>query len=283
MSFQYVPTLLRTPIIPNWSIQRGIWRGVGVDDGLIAFNTNNYNFGYYVITQNLWAYQLKIDSAVYSPIFSDVNGYIYWQYSSNYLYYSRSYGWILHNRFPGYEPKEKYNSETKQYDGDAFHAGNIPNANDGATSYLQPRGTNRNSGGVNRTIAFQFPRWQSVKRMQFGEYEPKGGLSGKKYMGIPRWRDNYYTYYERSLEKKNGKFSYGAVSYTNGKWLIGEANSPAGWCEGEEPSRDKSVTFRFCKPEGSTIYGYNRTLTFIDYVQGSETTPAYMGEVAIWR
>ena len=283
MSFQYVPTLLRTPNIPNWSIQRGIWRGVGVDDGLIAFNTGNYILGYYVITQNLWAYQLKIDNVVYSPIFNDVNGYIYWQSVGNYLYYSRSFGWILHNRFPGYEPKENYNSETKKYEGDAFHAGSTPGASDGATSYLQPRGINRNGGGANKTITFQFPRWQSVTRTQFGEYEAKGGLIGKKYLGRPRWCDNYYTYYERSLAKKNDKFSYGAISYSNGKWLIGEVGSQAGWYEGDEPSRDKAVTFRFCKPESSTIYGTNRTVTFVDYVPGGETAPAYMGEVAIWR
>lgn len=283
MSFQYVPTLLRTPSIPNWSIQRGIWRGVGMDNGLLAFNCGNYNLGNYVITQNLWAYQLKIDSSVYSPVFNDVNGYIYWQYNSYYLYYSRSFGWILHSRFPGYEPKENYNSETRQYDGDAFHAGSIPTAADGATSYLQPRGTNRNGGGANKTISFQFPRWQSVNRTQFGEYEAKGGLSGKKYIGLPRWRDNSYNYYVRSLEKKNGSFSYSNISLTNGKWVIGEVNSPAGWYEGEEPSKTAPVTFRFCKPEGSTISGYNRTLNLADYVQGSETTSAYMGEVAIWR
>ena len=40
-----------------------------------------------------------------------MNGYIYWKYGSSFFYYSRSYGWILHNRFPGYEPKEKPGKE----------------------------------------------------------------------------------------------------------------------------------------------------------------------------
>ena len=99
MSFQYVPTQLRSPTIPNWNPQKGFWRGIGADSGLLAFNTDNGNLGYYVITQNLWTYRLKIDNAVYSPVFNDVNGYIYWKYSSSFFYYSKAYGWILHNRF----------------------------------------------------------------------------------------------------------------------------------------------------------------------------------------
>ena len=75
MSFQYVPTQLRSPTIPNWNPQKGFWRGIGADSGLLAFNTDNGNLGYYVITQNLWTYRLKIDNAVYSPVFNDVNGY----------------------------------------------------------------------------------------------------------------------------------------------------------------------------------------------------------------
>ena len=119
--------------------------------------------------------------------------------------------------------------------------------------------------------------------MQLGEYEPKGGVSGKKYFGLPRWRDSSSNYYIRSLEKKNGRFSYGGIRYESGKWLLGELNSPSGWWEGEEPNKEKAVTFQFCKPEDSEITGSNRTLSFYDYVQGDETGVAYLGEVAIWR
>lgn len=142
MSFQYVPTQLRSPTIPNWNPQKGFWRGIGADDGLVAFNTNNTNLGYYVITRNLWTYRLKIDNAVYSPVFNDVNGFIYWKDNSNFFYYSKAYGWILHNRFPGYEPREDYNPETLMYEGDAFHSGYfLPSAYDNAYVFLQPRGT----------------------------------------------------------------------------------------------------------------------------------------------
>ena len=108
--------------------------------------------GYYVITRNLWTYRLKIDNAVYSPVFNDVNGFIYWKDNSNFFYYSKAYGWILHNRFPGYEPREDYNPETLMYEGDAFHSGYfLPSAYDNAYVFLQPRGTNRNGGGAERT------------------------------------------------------------------------------------------------------------------------------------
>ena len=284
MSFQYVPTRLCSPTIPNWTFPPGFWRGIGADDGLVAFNTNNTNLGYYVITRNLWTYRLKIDNAVYSPVFNDVNGFIYWKDNSNFFYYSKAYGWILHNRFPGYEPREDYNPETLMYEGDAFHSGYfLPSAYDNAYVFLQPRGTNRNGGGANKTVYFDFPRWQSVTHRQFGVYEPKGEVSGKKYFGLPRWRDNSSNYYVRSLEKKNGRFSYGGIRYESGKWLLGELNSPSGWWEGEEPNKEKAVTFLFCKPEDSEITGYNRTLSFYDYVQGGETGVAYLGEVAIWR
>ena len=85
MSFQYVPTQLRSPTIPNWNPQKGFWRGIEADSGLLAFNTDNGNLGYYVITQNLWTYRLKIDNAIYSPVFNDVNGYIYWKYGSSFF------------------------------------------------------------------------------------------------------------------------------------------------------------------------------------------------------
>ena len=132
-------------------------------------------------------------------------------------------------------------------------------------------------------LYFDFPHWQSVNRMQFGKYEPRGGVSGDKYFGLPCWRDDQSNYYVRSLEKKNGYFSYGGIRRENGKWILGDLNSPSGWWEGEEPKKEKPVTFQFCKVEDSKITGSSRTLLFYDYVQGDETAPAYLGEVAIWR
>lgn len=283
MSFLYSPTLLRTPTIPGMNIARGVWVGQGVDAGLISFSTGVSSLGNYVITKNLLAYQIKVSNSIYSPVFNDVNGYIYWISGSNYIYYTPKYGWVLHNRFPGCEPKEEYNSKDKQYEGDAFHAGSLPGISDGATSSFQPRGTNRNGGGSSITLTFWFPRWQSVKNTRFGEFDPKSGESDKKYLGTPRWRDNSYVEYPRGLKKQNGKFVYGDIRYENGKWLLGNLNNPSGWWEGAEPSKTSSVTFRFCKPEGSEITGSNKTVSFVDYVVGEEKLPAYLGEVAIWR
>ena len=102
-------------------------------------------------------------------------------------------------------------------------------------------------------------------------------------MGLPRWRDNQGSYYVRSFNRIASHYTYGSIRYESGKWIIGTVNSSGGWWEGKEPDKKFSVTFTFCKPEDSEITGSNLTLTFYDYVQGNESAPAYMGEVAIWR
>lgn len=283
MSFHYIPTMMRSPTIPGYVLQRGYWRGVSADEGFLILYHGNSNLGNYIITQQLWSYQLKIDNNIFTPIYNDVNGYIYWQYSSTYFYCSKSYGWVLSNVFPGYEPKEVYNSETHEFEGDSFHSGSVPSIGDGKYSYLQPRGTNRNNGGSNKTVYFWFPRWQSTNGVLCGEYEPKCGKTGTKSVGLPRWRDNQGSYYVRSFNRIASHYTYGPIRYESGKWIIGTVNSPGGWWEGKEPDKKSSVTFTFCKPEDSEITGSNLTLTFYDYVQGNESAPAYMGEVAIWR
>ena len=106
MSFHYIPTMMRSPTIPGYAPQRGYWRGVGAEQGFLVLYHGNSNLGNYIITQQLWSYQLKIDNNIFTPIYNDVNGYIYWQYSSTYFYCSKSCGWVLSNVFPGYEPKE---------------------------------------------------------------------------------------------------------------------------------------------------------------------------------
>ena len=138
MSFHYIPTMMRSPTIPGYAPQRGYWRGVGADEGFLVLYHGNSNLGNYIITQQLWSYQLKIDNNIFTPIYNDVNGYIYWQYGSTYFYCSKSYGWVLSNVFPGYEPKEVYNSETHEFEGDSFHSGSVPSIGDGKYSYLQP-------------------------------------------------------------------------------------------------------------------------------------------------
>lgn len=102
-------------------------------------------------------------------------------------------------------------------------------------------------------------------------------------MGCPRWKDSSGNTYIRSLEKVLGRWNYGAIHYENGKWLIGSVGAVNGWYEGSEPSLTSSVIFRFCKPEGSEVMGSDRTVTFVDRVEGGNTAEALLGEVAIWH
>lgn len=285
MTFQAVSTRILSPAIPGLSLPSNIWLGQGPDQGLYVYGTNNSTIGIYVMTRGDWTYRLKVDSTVYLPVFNDINGYIYWKATSgsNYFYYTKRFGWVLHNQFPGYEPVEIYDSETRKYSGDAFHSGSPPTMRDDASSNLQPRGTNRNDGGANKTITFYFPRWKSTKNTLFGEYEPVIDVTETKFIGLPRWLDNYSRQYVRSYEKISGYYTYGEVRYFGGKWVIGTPGNPAGWWEGAEPSKTSAVTFRFCKPEDSLITGSNRVLSLYDYVAGDNNENGYFGEAAIWR
>lgn len=281
MSFIYAPTCLRFPAIPNFELRGGIWRGVDDDDGLVAYETGSSRFGYYIMTEGLFCYRLDISGSAFNPVFTDINGYVYWK-GSGYFYHTLTYGWVLCSQFPGYEPLETYDYESREYSGDSFYvASSLPHSEDSTIS-LTPRGRIRNEGP--KTLKIVFPRWVSKNSGELGEYEGTGGCEGSKVLGLPRWRADNWEYHVRSLEKdKTGHFTYGAVHYANGKWLIGDEDSESGWHEGSEPNKDGSSVFTFCKPEDSEITGKNITLTFRDYVVGEDSEKGLVGEVALWR
>lgn len=274
MSFILNPSRLCIPAVPGLFYSNDkTYRGYGADNGKFAFQTS---LGY-IIAEKL-AFSLKVGGSEYAPVFSDVNGYIYWSNGSDYIYYSVNYGWVKCSRFPGYEPDEYYDSDEKKYKGDGFWSGSFPSASGNET--FHPRGSNRNSGS-NVTVSWYWKRWQSSKL--FGEYNPQGDASGKLYFGSPRWKDGDGVYYVRSINKENGKYTYGGIAYNGSKWIIGAVNDPSGWWEGSEPSKSGSTTFRFTVPAGSEITGKNKVVSFYDYVLGEETTVVYLTEVAIWR
>jgi|GEM_PF-7110429 len=276
MSFIAIPSRLCTPSVPNLSYyDDGTYCGSGADAGKYAFHCS---LGY-IIASN-FAYNLKVDGTIYSPVFSNVNGYINWSYGNLYIYYSHKYGWIFirSSLFPGYEPEEFYDSEESRYMGDEFWSGSIPSI--GSSSTFSPRGSIR-TGGSSKTVQAVWERWQSNNRL--GEYNPQGGASGKRYFGSPRWKDGIGDYYVRSISKIDGKYTYGSIVYSSGKWVIGTINDKNGWWEGSEPSKNSSTIFRFKVPAGSEVVGQDRTVTFHDYVLGEEKKEFYLSEVAVWR
>ena len=121
MSFQRVPGLFRIPNVPGFTPPDVIWRGKGADEGFFAFSAGYSWGGHVIVRSNNLCPCLQIDGAKYTPVFTDINGYIYWQ-GSGYVYYTKTYGWVLCDKFPGYEPLEnhKWKDESYEWEGDSF-------------------------------------------------------------------------------------------------------------------------------------------------------------------
>ncbi len=281
MSFQYVPSLFRIPEVPNLSSPNAIWRGKGRDEGYFAMNVG-YGWGGNIIVRDPnFCYKLQIDGSLLTPVFSDVNGYIYWE-GSGYVYYTQTYGWVWCDRFPGYEPIENYEWEEEgvKWTGDRFYTFSDPPYSPDSEVEMQPRGSIAESGEA-KPLKAVWPRWVA-KNGEFGVYEGKDGESGEKIKGLPRF-EGRGEYFVRSLNKDKGYYTYGRIHNASGKWVIGEIGSAGGWHEGSEPKADGSVTFKFCKPEGSEAEGTDISVSLKDYICGDETEAAFLGSAAIWR
>ena len=93
MSFKYAPSMFRIPEVPNLTPPPGFWYGEGTDAGYFAFSPGSYGWGSYIMTRGDFAYSLKIGGSVLRPVYSSINGYIYWE-GSGYVYYTLTYGWV---------------------------------------------------------------------------------------------------------------------------------------------------------------------------------------------
>jgi len=281
MSFLYAPSQLRIPQVPGWSPPDGVWCGIGEDAGRFAFRMSAW--GGYVMTDGGFCWSLEADGIEMRPVYSSVNGYIYWE-AEGYgcVYYTQSYGWVWCDVFPGYEPLEEVTQDPAtgeaKFDGDGFyHIASIP-CRDGGEAAMSPCG--KLFGKPEKTVRAVWRRWAS--QYEFGKYGPKGGASGDRYLGLPRWRGNG-TYYVRSPAKEDGHYAYGQIRFSDGKWTVGEVGSDSGWWEGAEPSKEGPVTFRFVANEGSEAEGADFDVAFLDCVRGDGTADVMLGEAAVWR
>lgn len=283
MAWEKVPGDFRIPDCPCCDYPQGIWRGYGNDEGLYQFETDWNWGGWIMVKKENFVPTLLVDGSEMTPVYDDVNGYIYWQGSPGYIYYSREYGWILCSQFPGYEPLENYEftEEGVKWTGDSFYsAWDLPYyPND--EEELFPRGSNYDKG-ESKKLTIKWPRWVKDSG-RFGPYTGTDGRTGTKYFGLPRFRGDG-EFFVRSLNHDRYYcYTYGRIHYENGKWVIGTIGSTSGWHEGSEPKKEGSVTFVFMKPEGSEAEGHDITVSLYDYVEGEESSVGYVGEVSIWR
>ena len=146
MSFHYVPGQFRIPKTPLFAMPDGIWCGADADSGVFAFEAG-YSWGGRIMSREL-CFSLSIDGSVMKPVFSSINGYIYWS-GSGYVYYTQTYGWVyMSGMFPGYEPLEDYDSKDgeRTWTGDRFYTFYSFPQQSGSAATLTPRGAIHDSG-----------------------------------------------------------------------------------------------------------------------------------------
>lgn len=126
---------------------------------------------------------------------------------------------------------------------------------------------------------------------RYGEYTHCSN-GGTKVFGCPQWNGMGGGTYTKTVAKtKNNQFQYihsndssKNIYYENGYWVVGKRNSYSGWWEtSSQPSPNSPINLTFHKPANSDAEGQDYTLSFIGYVAGNETTPAWVGDVAKWQ
>jgi hypothetical protein len=172
MSFHYVPGQFRIPKTPLFAMPDGIWCGADADSGVFAFEAG-YSWGGRIMSREL-CFSLSIDGSVMKPVFSSINGYIYWS-GSGYVYYTQTYGWVyMSGMFPGYEPLEDYDSKDgeRTWTGDRFYTFySFPQQN-GSAATLTPRGAIHDSG-QEKELTVVWPRWKAKRNTSAQRRKPR--------------------------------------------------------------------------------------------------------------
>lgn len=172
---------------------------------------------------------------------------------------------------PGYMPVSWYNDEIDKTEGDSLWKGRFPSWSS-TTQTFTPQGVAEDE----KTVEFYMPRWEKVsggvdpdERMGVvGTYCDPDGINNDIVVGTPLFTDTYnHTCFPKSVEKTpwgthqiipggyydcyrlSEHFTYGDIYYAHANglsaWVIGVYTSPNGWYKGEEPSKERDVTFTF--------------------------------------
>lgn len=116
--------------------------------------------------------------------------------------------------------------------------------------------------------------------------EPSGtDIIEYRWVGVPRFVDEEGTQYVRSANTVDGQYiydeqyTYGIIHRNyEGTWILGVEDSSEGWYEGTEPDMYNDVTFT----GQGILTGYEKVITFDEYIMGDETYTKYIGEVGLW-
>ena len=303
----FSPQKMLFPTIPNFTMNaRTFLVGTGNDLGFIAYNTEQQGW---IISKKI-GYKINLSNGeVLEPVFQDVNSYCYWTNSKYLLYYTSQYGWVLlqrfralnlnveRDRYPGYVPIEySYfddSDERTVWRGDTFYTGEIPT--EGSTTTFTPRGWLKDtSAGTTTdpiTVSMSFEYWKkdtsstSISGPVYGVYIKNTDNSDKKVIGSPQFKDENNERYVKSLypQEDGVHYTYGAIHYEGGKWVIGTIGDANGWWEGQEPNIDNSTTFYFRKNDDSEATGTDKIISFEEYAAVTEKKEIYLGEIAIWH
>lgn len=109
--------------------------------------------------------------------------------------------------------------------------------------------------------------------------------SDTKVVGVAVFEDGNSNEYIQSVEKEQTskytyEYSYGDIHYDRSYgWVIGSPGSGT-WWEGSEPDVDNDVTFDEHDEDGAT--GESKTISFVEYRMGDETTTAYYSDIGLW-
>ena len=288
-----IPTLLGDIKLYTATIYP-IWRS---EDGYFLFYTQQEGW----IISSMFGMSFKIDDSIFYPTYNVYNKFPVYQRNniigSEGIYYDGTYGWVYNiDTAIGYPCVEYWRSNniyedpfgTGEYKGPRFYTGTIPTTYT-SSNIWQARGFGRGNvygeyTGTPITIDTYFEYWKAVD-VYLGEYKPQGDATGdSKWFGNPQWKDQNNKVYIRSTNKISNKYTYGDIYYdaTNSKWIIGTYNNPTGWWEGYEPIKNSSVIFLFKVPLNSELTGEDLTISFDQYVLGSDTQTIYLGEVSRW-
>lgn len=290
MSFIYFPTRILVPNSPILDYDEGLWVGQGDDSYLNVFEVYGAYEGF--IMSEYFAPDIIIDDSILYPNFTNINGYMCWEGSGRCIYYSRSYGrFIMTKEFLGFEPLEKYNRETKEYEGDEFYAITFPyDKNDKGTA--TPRGSLRDKEDEpTLDVQLQWDCWIAKDPYEeFGEYvsEPHFG-EDPKFIGLPTWKEDNKKHAKSLTPDSKGYHTYGEIFFNPyfNVWMLGEYNSPSGWWEAtKEPTAPDDITLKFTLPKDAPNNAEkkpDRIFKFDSYTKGNTVKGIWIGEVSRWN